>query len=144
MILHGFHKDRILLDVSLSRNSEMKICLIHGRRVAREVLARALASRLNAEVDEFFCCENALATSLDYDVFVVYNNFRKKMNGFRGAAEIRGRKSQAFVLGVTSNPNLKGRFKSAGADVVLLRSGNEIAELVGIVYSNVRSILKAG
>jgi hypothetical protein len=62
----------------------MKVCLIHGKRVAREVLTRALSSKLGAEVTNFSCCERALASSLDYDVFVVYNNFRGKMSGVRG------------------------------------------------------------
>ena len=111
----------------------MKICLIHARRVAREVLDRALSVRLNAEVDPFFCCENALRTALDYDVFVVYNNFRKKMNGFQCVKRIRARKPDVFIVGVTSNPNLTKRFTSAGTDVTLLRAGNEIAELVTII-----------
>lgn len=115
----------------------MKICLINGKQVAREVLDRALSVRLNAEVDPFFCCENALLTSLDYDVFVVYNNFRKKMNGFQCVKKIRARRPHAFIVGVTSNPNLAERFTSAGVDVALLRSGNEIAELVDIVRQRV-------
>jgi DNA-binding NarL/FixJ family response regulator len=111
----------------------MKICLIHAKQVIREVLARALSVKLSAEVDSFFCCENALATSLDYDVFVVYNNFRKKMNGFQAVKKIRARKPHVFIVGVTSNPDLTKRFTSAGGDAALLRSGNEIAELVEII-----------
>jgi len=115
----------------------MKICLINGKQVAREVLDRALSVKLNAEVDPFFCCENALLTPLDYDVFVVYNNFHKKMNGFQCVKKIRARRPHAFIVGVTSNPNLAERFTSAGVDVALLRSGNEIAELVDIVRQRV-------
>lgn len=111
----------------------MKIGLIHARRVPREVLTRALSSKLDAEVDAFSFCEDALATSLDYDVFIVYNNFRKKMNGFQGVKKIRSRKPHAFIVGVTSNPNLTKRFISVGADVFLLKAGNEIVELVEIV-----------
>ncbi len=114
-------------------DDEMKICIIHAMHTAGEVLTRALSCRLSAEVDAFSYCENALATSLDYDVFVVYNNFRKKMNGFQGVKKIRARKPHAFIVGVTSNPNLTKRFISAGADAFLLRTGNEIAELVKIV-----------
>jgi len=109
----------------------MRICIIHARRPAREVLTRALAVRLNAEVDAYQYCEDALATSLDYDQFVVYNNFRKKMSGFGGVKRIRNRKPTAFIVGVTSNPNFTEKFISAGADSALLRAGNEIAELVG-------------
>ncbi len=111
----------------------MKICIIHSRYTAREVLSRALSSRLGADVTGFSCCENALASSLNYDVFVVYNNFRKKMSGVRGVAELRARKSEAFIVGVSSTPNFDRRFLPAGADAFLLRAGNEIEELVEII-----------
>jgi len=111
----------------------MKICLIHGRRVEREVLARALTSKLGAEVTHFPSCESALACSLDYDVFVVYNNFRKRMDGVRGVVEIRGRQPDAFIVGVTSTPDLPKRFLAAGADATILRAGNEIRELVSAI-----------
>jgi DNA-binding NarL/FixJ family response regulator len=110
----------------------MKICLIHGMQAAREVVARALSCRLGAEVDAFSYCEDALTTSLEYNAFVVYNNFRKRMTGFQGVRDIRSRKPHVFIVGVTSNPNLTRRFISAGADASLLQAGNEIAELVGI------------
>jgi hypothetical protein len=111
----------------------MKICLIHGKRVAREVLARALSGKLGAEVTHFSCCERALASSLGYDVFVVYNNFRGKMSGVRGVAKIRGRKPNAFIVGASSAPNFDRHFLPAGADAFLLRAGNEIQELVSII-----------
>ena len=111
----------------------MNICLIHGKRVGREVLVRALSSRLDADVTGFSCCENALECSLDHDVFVVYNNFRKKMSGVRGVREIRARKPEAFIVGVSSTPNNDKRFLAAGADAFLLRAGNEVEELVEII-----------
>jgi len=111
----------------------LKICIVHAKRVPREVLTRALASRLGADVIGFSCCEDVLASSLDYDVFVVYNNFRKKMNGVKGVTGIRARKPDAFIVGVSSTPNLHRRFLPAGADAFLLRAGNEIEELVEII-----------
>jgi DNA-binding NarL/FixJ family response regulator len=111
----------------------MKICIVHKRDTAGEVLSRALSYRLGAEVTCFTCCENALASALDYDVFIVYNNFRKKMNGVRGVASIRARKPQAFIVGVSSIPNFQRKFIPAGADAFLLKAGNEIGELVDIV-----------
>jgi len=112
---------------------KMKICIVHARRPAREVLVRALSSRLGADVTSFSCCENALLSSLDYDVFVVYNNFRKKMSGVRGVARIRARKPKSFIVGVSRTPGFDKRFLSAGADAFLLKAGNEIEELVGII-----------
>jgi hypothetical protein len=111
----------------------MKICLIHGRRVAREVLTRALSSKLGAEVTSFPCCEDVLESSLDYDVFIVYNNFRKKMSGVRGVTKIRGWNPYAFIVGVSSTPNFDRQFLPAGADAFVLRAGNEVQELVSVV-----------
>ncbi len=116
----------------------MNICLIHSKRVGREVLARALSSRLGAEVTGFSFCENALSCSLDYDVFVVYNNFRRKMSGVRGVEKIRARNRDAFIVGVSSTPNLDKRFLPAGADAFLLRAGNEVNELVGIIQKGIK------
>jgi len=102
------------------------------------VLARALSSRLGAEVTEFSSCENALSCSLDYDVFVVYNNFRRRMSGVRGVEEIRARNHDALVIGVSSTPGSRRRFLSAGADGAVLRAGNEIKEMVGIIQKGMR------
>jgi DNA-binding NarL/FixJ family response regulator len=126
----SFYKKNL---ISLRKEKPMKICLIHERRIAREVLARALSSKLGAEVTYFSCCERALASSLDYDVFVVYNNFRRKMSGIRGVTKIRGRNPDAFIIGVSSTPNLDQRFLPAGADAFVLRAGNEVQELVSVI-----------
>jgi len=116
----------------------MKICLIHGKRVAGEVLTRALSSGLNAEVVHFPSCESALTASLlDYDVFVVYNNFRRKMSGIQGVKEIRSLNPEALIIGASSNPSFYQRFLSSGADVAVLRAGNEIDELRRIIHQRV-------
>jgi DNA-binding NarL/FixJ family response regulator len=120
--------------VSLSKEKIMKICLIHGRHVAREVLARALSCNLGAEVVKFPCCERALESSLDpYNVFVVYNNFHRKMSGVQGVARIRGRRPDAFIVGVSPTPNFDRQFLPVGADAFVLRAGNEIQELVSVI-----------
>lgn len=112
----------------------MKICLIHGKRIASEVVVRALASGLNAEVVHFSSCESALSSSLlDYDVFIVYNNFRRKMSGIQGVQEIESLNPEALIIGVSSNPSFYQRFLSSGADVAVLRAGNEIGELRKII-----------
>ena len=117
----------------------MNICLIHGKRKARAVLTRALSSRLGAEVVDFSCCEGALASPLDYyDVFVVYNNFRGRMGGVKGVAEIRAQNPDAFIVGVSSTPGFDKRFLSAGADAFVLRAGNEVVELASVIQKNVK------
>ena len=115
----------------------MKICLIHARRLAREVLTKALSSRLGAEVTCFSCCEFALESQLGgYDVFIVYNNFPRKMrrmSGIRGVMKIKGRSPGAFIVGVSSTPGFDQRFLQAGADASVLRAGNEVQELVSVI-----------
>jgi len=111
----------------------MKICIAHHTDSAREVISRGLAFQLQAQVTGFSCVENVLVSSLDYDIFIVYNNFHKKMNGVRGAQEIRMRKPKAFIIGVSAIPNYHLKFLPAGADAFLLKSGNEISELVTII-----------
>jgi len=116
----------------------MRICIIHRRDTAREVLSRALAHRLRAEVAHFSCVENVLVSSLNYDVFIVYNNFQKKMNGVRGVKEIRSLKPAAYIIGVSSIPNFQREFLPAGANAFLLLSGNEIAELADLIQRHVK------
>lgn len=112
----------------------MKVCIIHARPPAREVIARALRCAPGTDVVTYAHCEDILATSLDYDVFIVYNNFGpRKMNGIKGTAAIRDRKPEAYIIGVSSKPYNDRRFLPAGANAFLLRAGNEIAELVEIV-----------
>jgi len=116
----------------------MKICVIHARPPAREVIARALCSTSGADVVTYSCCEDVLATSLDYDVFIVYNNFGpRKMNGIKGTAAIRAQKSDVYIIGVSAKPYNDNRFLPAGANAFLLKAGNEIGELVGMVRRHV-------
>jgi len=111
-----------------------RICLIHGRAKARYVLTQALASKLNADTEAFSCCENALSSSMNYDVFVVYNNFgQKRMRGVTGVRRIRALKPDAFIMGVSVKPYGENRFLPAGANVFLLRAGNEIGEMIKLI-----------
>ena len=116
----------------------MKICLVHGHRSSREVIYRGLRQGFGTEVVTYSCCEDVLASPLDYDVFVVYNNFGpRKMRGIKGTTRIREYRADAFIVGVTTTPHFRKRFLKAGANVALLRAGNEIAELIGIIRRRV-------
>ncbi|HLF25116.1 MAG TPA: hypothetical protein VJG32_02170 [Anaerolineae bacterium] len=117
----------------------MKISIAHGHRPTREVLARALASQLQAEVTPFSSVENVLVSSLDYDIFVVYNNFERNMDGITGVSKIREQKPHAFIIGVSYKPYYEKKFLPAGADAFLLRAGNEIEELVRIIQTHPKS-----
>ncbi len=124
----------------------MRICLVHAHRPSREVIARALGKSFGAQVVTYSCCEDLLLFPLDHDVFVMYNNFGPgKMRGIKGVVRVREANSKAFIVGVTTMPHLKNRFLQAGADIVLLRAGNEIAELVELVRRRIAaSICAAG
>jgi DNA-binding NarL/FixJ family response regulator len=111
----------------------MQIALIHGQRPAREVLQRALASKLSEDVTEFGSVEDLLLSSMQYDVLVVYNALGHHLNGTQGVSEIRKRLPDAFIVGVSNKPNVDHIFLSAGADAFLLRSGNEIQELADLI-----------
>mgnify|MGYP006285452501 CR=1 FL=1 len=111
------------------RDNALRVCLVHGRGTARKIVGRALEERLQTPVHEYRCCEDALNYMEHYDTFVVYNNFGKRMNGAQGVARLRRLRPDAVILGVTSSPGYRHRFRAAGADDVVLLSGNEIAEL---------------
>jgi hypothetical protein len=55
------------------------------------------------------------------------------MSGVQGVARIRGRRPDAFIVGVSSTPNFDRQFLPVGADAFVLRAGNEIQELVSVI-----------
>jgi len=118
----------------------VKIALAHGDYPAREVVARGISHKLNAagrtgaEVLVFSCVENLLVSSMDYDVFVVYNDFKKKMGGLSGIREIRRVKPEALIIGVSATPNYDRKMLPAGADAFVLLAGNEITETAELIY----------
>jgi len=108
----------------------MNVALISGAYPRREVVARGVSHKLGGDpVYTFSCIEDVLISSLEYDVFVVYNNFDKKMNGIDGAREIRRAVPDAYIVGVSAIPYMERQFLPAGANRFLLLAGNEIAEL---------------
>jgi DNA-binding NarL/FixJ family response regulator len=111
----------------------MNISIVHAHPPAREVLVRALANKLSAQVTDFCCVEDLLSSSMNYDVFVVYSNLGHRMTGAKGVVEIRFQKPNAFIIGASDNPNAHSKFQKAGVNAFLLRSGNEIAELIGLI-----------
>lgn len=118
----------------------MKIALAHGDYPAREVVARGISHKLNtagrtgAEVLVFSCVENLLVSSMDYEVFVVYNDFKKKMGGLSGIREIRRLKPEVLIIGVSATPNYDHKMLPAGADAFVLLAGNEITETAELIY----------
>jgi DNA-binding NarL/FixJ family response regulator len=114
----------------------MKVAIVHSHEPTAQVLVRAISSRLHIEVITFSCIENVLMSSMDYDIFIVYNNFGHKMTGVRGVTLIRDRKPRAFIVGVSYKPNFERQFLPAGANAFILRAGNEVEELVTLVQKH--------
>ena len=113
----------------------MKIALVSGAYPRRDVVARGVSHKLGGTpVQPFSCCEDLLASSMDYQAFIVYNNFDHKMSGVAGVREIRKRAPRAFIIGVSPIPYMERQFLPAGADAFLLLSGNEIAELYNFIF----------
>lgn len=112
----------------------MNIALVSGAYPRREVVARGVSHKLGGDpVRPFSCIEDVLSSSMDYDAFVVYNNFDKKMNGIDGTREIRRAAPSAYIIGVSAIPYMERQFLPAGADRFVLLAGNEIAELADVL-----------
>lgn len=121
---------------------DLRVCLICGRRLVREILSRALTRELQAETDEFACCEDALASDLDYDVFVVYDYFGQgRMNGPQGTKRIRLMAPKAYVLGVTHNPGFDKQFVQVGADTAIVVGERSVKRIVRVVRQRVVTTL---
>jgi hypothetical protein len=112
----------------------MKISVVHPHHLTCEVLTRTLASRLNATVVDFTSIEDLLTSSMDYDVFVLYNLFgREKMDRWEGVKWIRFKKPEALIISMVHHRYFDRRFAAPGGDAVLLRAGNETEGLIKLV-----------
>lgn len=115
----------------------MRIGLVHPHRVTREVLAKALASKLNAEVVDFSSIEDLLDSSMKYDVFVIYNIFgRAKMDRWEGIRWIRAQKPEALLISMIHRRFFDRRYAPPGADAILLHAGEEIDAMVKLIKQN--------
>ncbi len=115
----------------------MKLCVVHPHRTTREVLARSLAVKLDAEAVGFSCLENLLSSSLDYDVFVVYNMFgRVKMDRWEGVKWIRAQKKNALIISMMHQRFFDRKNGAPGADAVFMCAGDEIDAVVKLAKGN--------
>ena len=115
----------------------MKISLIHSHRPTRDVLTRALTLKLGAEVVGFSCLEDLFSSSMDYDVFVVYNMFgRVKMDRWEGVKWIRAQKPNAMIVSMIHRRFFDRKNSPPGADAVLMCAGSEIDSVVRLAKEN--------
>jgi len=112
----------------------MKICLVHPHRMTRQVLSRTLTSRLGATVIDFSCLEDLFSSSMDYDVFVLYNIFgRNKLDRGEGLPWIRANKPEALIVSMVHNRFFDRRYASPGGDALILRVGDETEGLIKVI-----------
>ena len=112
----------------------MKISVVHPHRVTREVLSQTLTKRLDATVIDFASIEDLLSSSMDYDVFVLYNLYgREKMDRWEGVKWIRFKKPEALIISMVHHRFFDRRFDAPGGDALLLRAGEETEGLINLV-----------
>lgn len=117
----------------------MKISLVHPHRLTREVLARTLTLRLGASVVDFSNLEDLLSSSMDYDVFVLYNIFgRTKLDRWEAVPWIRTNKPEALIISMVHHRFFNRRHASPGGDAVLLNVGNETEDLIKVIQKGVK------
>lgn len=120
----------------------LRICVICGQRVPREVLCRALALELEADVEWYASCEDALCSEADYDVLVVYDYFGMgRMNGPQGVLRLRAVRPRAYIIGVTSNPGFDKQFLWSGADFATLMHDRPIKRIVALIRARLVTTL---
>jgi hypothetical protein len=115
----------------------MKTCVVHQHRATRDLLAKALNLKLGSEVVGFSCLENLLSSSMDYDVFVVYNMFgRVKMDRWEGVKWIRAQRPNALIISMIHRRFFDRRNSPPGADAVFMCAGDEIDAIVKLAKEN--------
>ncbi len=120
----------------------LRICVVCGQRVPREVLCRALARELEADVDWYASCEDALCSEADYDVLVVYDYFGMgQMNGPQGVLRLRAVRPRAYIIGVTSNPGFDKQFLWSGADFAILMQDRPLARIIALIRARLVTTL---
>jgi len=114
----------------------MKIALVHSHRVTREMLVRAIAAKVAAEVVEFSSFEDLFASSMNYDVFVLYNVLgREKLERWESVKWIRTMKPQALILSMVHYKFFDRKYMPPGADAIHMRVGEEIAQMIRLIQS---------
>ena len=112
----------------------MKIAIVHPNRVMRQVLARALGSKTQAEIVDFSCFENLLVSAMDYDVFVLYNIFgRDRMDRWDGVKWLRYFKPEAVIISAIHHRFFDRKSAPPGADAVLLCVGSETGQMIKVI-----------
>jgi hypothetical protein len=119
----------------------VKVALAHGKYPEREIIERGVAYRLKVlgyrevAVIAYKFIEDLLDSSLDYDVFVIYSNLGKHLNGPEGAAVLRGYKPDARIIGVTTMHPKATRFRDLGALGIVYPGEDEIAQICDIILN---------
>ena len=122
----------------------MKISIVHSHRLTREVLVRTLSKRLNTEAVGFSCLEDLLSSSMDYDVFLVYNMFgRDKMDRWDGVKWIKHQKPEALIVSVLHKRFFERKSSPPSADRITFVAEDDIEGLVKLVENRQKQKLQS-
>ena len=112
----------------------MRISVVHPHRMTREVLSRTISIKAHGEVVGFSSLEDLLDSSMEYDVFVLYNMFgREKMDRWEGVKWIRSKRPDALIISMIHKRFFDRKSAPPGADAVNLRAGEEIEALIRVI-----------
>ena len=112
----------------------MRIAIAHAHRLTREVLANVVATRLDAETVTYSCLEDLLASSMNYDVFLVFNNFGvNKMDGWEGVKWLRFKKPDAQVVFMNQKRFFERKHLPPGTDAPIFCAEDDIDGLVSLI-----------
>jgi DNA-binding NarL/FixJ family response regulator len=115
----------------------MRISIVHSHRLTRQVMCKALSAKLDAEVVDFSSIEELLDSSMNYDVFIVYNMFgREKLDRWEGVKWIRAQKPDALVISMIHQRFFDRKDAPPSSDAVLFCAGDDIDGLVALIKKN--------
>jgi hypothetical protein len=100
-------------------SQRLSIAVVHGHRLTRDVIAKTLANKLDADAVAFGCLEDLLHSSMRYDVFVVFSEFGPgKMEQSYGCKWIRDLKPHAQVFAMLQRRHFERRGTPPASDRV--------------------------
>jgi hypothetical protein len=111
----------------------MKICLVHSHRPTREILVKALTYKLHVPATGFACIEEVFESPMDYDVFILYSEFGRKMDRVDGMRWIKAMKPDALVISMIHTRYFDRKHAPPGTDAVVFEAGSDIHKLVEFI-----------
>lgn len=123
---------------------QLRICLAHSDRYTREVLAKVLSLKLDAEVLAFGCIEDILSSSMIYDVFIIYGMYgHNKMDGWQGVKWIKFKKPGAMVIFMQHRRFFERKYMPPGTDLPVFIAEDDVEGLVHDIRRRLKSSMSS-